>query len=162
MVFGRNMIPVEQVDRHAPRESDAWYLAMMAAAFPGSWLPFGQEQVIRCASPHFRLVSGESGRLDYIETIRQWDMRTGAWHPRLALMKLRLIPKWLTSKDFRFAFTAGESSNQSVRARADRPLPTRVRESVIVVANHHLTTAFLRTRACPRVGWRRWRARVGQ
>jgi cyclopropane-fatty-acyl-phospholipid synthase len=36
MVFGRNMIPVEQVDRHAPRESDAWYLAMMAAAFPGS------------------------------------------------------------------------------------------------------------------------------
>jgi cyclopropane-fatty-acyl-phospholipid synthase len=112
MVFGRNMIPVEQVDRHAPRDSDAWYLAMMAAAFPGSWLPFGQEQVIRCASPHFRLVSGESGRLDYIETIRQWDMRTGAWNPRLALMKLRLIPKWLTSKDFRFAFTAGESSNR--------------------------------------------------
>src|SRR5207253_2933766 len=29
MVFGRNMIPVEQIDRHAPRESDAWYLAMM-------------------------------------------------------------------------------------------------------------------------------------
>jgi cyclopropane-fatty-acyl-phospholipid synthase len=111
MVFGRNMIPVEQVDRHAPRESDAWYLAMMAAAFPGSWLPFGREQVVRCAAPHFRLVSSESGRLDYIETIRQWDKRTEAWNPRMALLKLRLIPKWLTSNDFRFAFTSGASSN---------------------------------------------------
>jgi cyclopropane-fatty-acyl-phospholipid synthase len=105
------MIPVEQVDRHAPRESDAWYLAMMAAAFPGSWLPFGPEQVVRCAEPSFRLVSSVSGRLDYIETIKQWDKRTEAWNPRMALLKLRLIPKWLTSPDFRFAFTAGASSN---------------------------------------------------
>src|SRR5436305_556973 len=29
MVFGRNMIPIEQVDRSAPRAYDAWYLAMM-------------------------------------------------------------------------------------------------------------------------------------
>jgi cyclopropane-fatty-acyl-phospholipid synthase len=112
MVFGKNMIPVEEVDRHAPRESDAWYLAMMAAAFPGSWLPFGQEQVVRCAEPHFRLVSSQSGRLDYIETIHQWDKRTEAWNPRMALLKLRLLPKWLTSSDFRFAFTTrGASSN---------------------------------------------------
>jgi cyclopropane-fatty-acyl-phospholipid synthase len=114
MVFGRNMIPVEQVDRHAPRDSDAWYLAMMRAAFPGSWLPFGQEQVIRCAEPSFRLVSSVSGRLDYIETIRQWDKRTEAWTPRMALMKLRLIPKWLTSADFRFAFTSGGASSNMV------------------------------------------------
>jgi cyclopropane-fatty-acyl-phospholipid synthase len=111
MVFGRNMIDPARVDRHAPRDSDEWYLAMMAAAFPGSWLPFGQEQVIRCAEPHFRLVSSVSGRLDYIETIRQWDKRTEAWNPRMALLKLRLIPRWLTSSDFRFAFTSGASSN---------------------------------------------------
>jgi cyclopropane-fatty-acyl-phospholipid synthase len=117
MVFGRNMIPVEQVDRHASRDSDAWYLAMMAAAFPGSWLPFGQEQVIRSAEPHFRLVSSVSGRLDYIETIRQWDKRTEAWNPRMALLKLRLLPKWLTSSDFRFAFTSGASSNLVCFAR---------------------------------------------
>jgi cyclopropane-fatty-acyl-phospholipid synthase len=113
MVFGRNMIPVDQVDRHAPRESDAWYLAMMSAAFPGSFLPFGRDQVVRCAEPHFRLVSSQSGRLDYIETIRQWDKRTGAWNPRMALLKLRLLPKWLTSADFRFAFTSGVSSNSA-------------------------------------------------
>ena len=113
MVFGRNMIPVDQIDRSAPRESDAWYLAMMKAAFPGSFLPFGQEQVVRCAAPHFRLVSSQSGRLDYIETIRQWDERTEAWNPRMALLKLRLLPKWLTSSDFRFAFTSGVSSNSA-------------------------------------------------
>jgi cyclopropane-fatty-acyl-phospholipid synthase len=113
MVFGRNMIPVEEADRHAPRESDAWYLAMMGAAFPGSFLPFGKEQIVRCATPYFRLVSAESGRLDYIETIRQWDMRTGSWNPRMALLKLRLLPRWLTSSDFRFAFTSGASSNKT-------------------------------------------------
>jgi cyclopropane-fatty-acyl-phospholipid synthase len=111
MVFGKNMIPVEEVSRDAPRDSDAWYLAMMQAAFPGSFLPFGKEQVVRCAEPHFRLVSAVSGRLDYIETIRQWDMRTEAWNPRMALLKLRLIPRWLTDSNFRFAFTSGESSN---------------------------------------------------
>ena len=113
MVFGRNMIDVDKVDRHAPRESDAWYLAMMRAAFPGSFLPFGKEQVIRCADPYFRLVSAESGRLDYIETIRQWDMRTEAWNPKMALLKLRLLPRWLTSPDFRFAYTSGASSNSA-------------------------------------------------
>lgn len=111
MVFGRNMIPVEAVDRHAARDSDAWYLAMMGAAFPGSFLPFGQEQIIRCAASHFRLVSSVSGRLDYIETIRQWDRRTRSWSPRMALLKLRLLPRWLTDPDFRFAYTSGASSN---------------------------------------------------
>ena len=113
MVFGRNMIPVEEVDRHAPRGSDAWYLAMMQTAFPGSFLPFGQEQVIACAEPDFRLVSSVSGRLDYIETIRQWDMRTESWNPRMALLKLRLLPRWLTDSNFRFAFTSGDSSNSA-------------------------------------------------
>ncbi|HWF49438.1 MAG TPA: class I SAM-dependent methyltransferase [Solirubrobacteraceae bacterium] len=112
MVFGRNMISVDEVDRHAPRESDAWYLAMMQAAFPGSFLPFGQEQVIRCAEPHFRLVSSISGRIDYIETIHQWDLRTEAWNPRMALLKLRLLPRWLTDPEFRFAYTSGASSNK--------------------------------------------------
>ncbi len=113
MVFGRNMIDVDKVDRQAPRESDAWYLAMMGAAFPGSFLPFGREQVTRCADPYFRLVSAQSGRLDYIETIRQWDMRTESWNPRMAMLKLRLVPRWLTSSDFRFAFTSGVSSNSA-------------------------------------------------
>lgn len=117
MVFGRNMIDPEEVDIDAlravpPRDSDAWYIALLGRQFPGSWLPFGQEQVIRCAEPHFRLVSSVSGRLDYIETIGRWNARIGARSVRKTLLKLRLLPRWLTSADFRMAFTSGVSANK--------------------------------------------------
>jgi cyclopropane-fatty-acyl-phospholipid synthase len=68
--------------------------------------------VVRCAEPHFRLVSGVSGRLDYIETIRQWNERIGARSLRKTLLKLQLLPHWLTSNDFRLAFTSGVSVNK--------------------------------------------------
>jgi cyclopropane-fatty-acyl-phospholipid synthase len=111
MVFGRNMIPLEEVDIEAPRDSDAWYVALMERQFPGSLLPFGKEQIVRAAEPRFRLVSSVSGRLDYIETIRQWRARFAAPSFRKTLLKLRLVPRWLTSEDFRLAFTSGVSAN---------------------------------------------------
>jgi cyclopropane-fatty-acyl-phospholipid synthase len=114
MVFGRNMIALEQLDRvdtSAPRGSDAWYLALMGRQFPGSFLPLGSDQVVRCAEPHFRLCSRVSGRLDYIETIRQWRRRFAEPGLRKTLVKLRLLPRWLTSADFRLAFTSGVSAN---------------------------------------------------
>jgi cyclopropane-fatty-acyl-phospholipid synthase len=86
-------------------------LALLGRQFPGSWLPFGEEQVIACARPYFRLVSAVDGRLDYIETIRQWNARIGAPSLRKTLLKLRLLPRWLTSADFRLAFTSGVSAN---------------------------------------------------
>src|SRR6202042_2490400 len=117
MVFGRNMIPASQIDLEAlrkipPRDSDEWYIALLGRQFPGSWLPFGAEQVTRCADPHFRLVSRISGRLDYIETINRWNARIEAPSFRKRLLKLRLLPRWLTSADFRLAFTSGVSANQ--------------------------------------------------
>ena len=111
MVFGPNMIDPDEPDIDAPRDSDAWYLALMGRQFPGSWLPFGKEQVVASAAPSLELVSAESGRLDYIETIRQWRMRFGEPSLRKYLMKARLIPRWLTSADFRLAFTSGVSAN---------------------------------------------------
>jgi cyclopropane-fatty-acyl-phospholipid synthase len=114
MVFGRNIIALDGIDINAPRDSDAYYLALMGCQFPGSFLPFGQEQIIRSARPHFRLVSSTSGRLDYIETIHQWRTRFAAPSPRKTLLKLQLLPRWLTSTDFRLAFTSGVSAN-SVR-----------------------------------------------
>ena len=117
MVFGRNMIPAYRMDidtlrARPPRDSDEWYISLLGRQFPGSWLPFGKEQVVRCAEPHFRLVSSSSGRLDYIETIRQWNARIGAPSLRKTLLKLQLLPRWLTSADFRLAFTSGVSANQ--------------------------------------------------
>jgi cyclopropane-fatty-acyl-phospholipid synthase len=111
MVFGRNMIPAQLVDIHAPRHSDAWYLALMGRQFPGSWLPDGPEQIVRTAAPHFRLVASTSGRLDYIETIRQWRERFAARSVKKTLLKLQLLPRWLTSPHFRLAFTSGVSAN---------------------------------------------------
>jgi cyclopropane-fatty-acyl-phospholipid synthase len=111
MVFGRRMIDPGEASLDAPRHSDAWYLALMQHQFPGSFLPFGLEQVERAAAPRFRLVSAESGRLDYIETIRQWRMRFAVPSTRKRLLKLRLVPRWLTSRDFRLAFTSGVSAN---------------------------------------------------
>jgi cyclopropane-fatty-acyl-phospholipid synthase len=111
MVYGRNMIPLEQVDIDAPRDSDAWYLALMAHQFPGSFLPYGQEQVIESAAPRFRLVESSSGRLDYLETIRQWRKRFGEPSFKKTLLKAELVPRWLTSSDFRLAFTSGVSAN---------------------------------------------------
>jgi cyclopropane-fatty-acyl-phospholipid synthase len=118
MVYGRNMLAAEAIDLDAllhavpPRDSDEWYLALLSRQFPGSWLPFGEEQVVRTAEPHFRLVASTSGRLDYIETINQWNRRIGAPSFRKTLLKLQLLPRWLTSADFRLGFTSGVAANQ--------------------------------------------------
>jgi cyclopropane-fatty-acyl-phospholipid synthase len=111
MVWGGNMIPVDEIDIDAPRDSDAWYLALMGYQFPGSFLPFGHEQIVRCAEPRFKLVAATSGRLDYIETIKQWRARFAQPSFRKTLMKARLVPRYLTSRDFRLAFTSGVSAN---------------------------------------------------
>jgi cyclopropane-fatty-acyl-phospholipid synthase len=112
MVFGRNMIPLEEVDIHAPRDSDAWYLALLGRQFPGSWLPLDKDQVVRCAEDRFELRSASNGRLDYIQTITEWGRRTGARSARKTLLKLQLVPRWLVSADFRLAFTSGVSANK--------------------------------------------------
>jgi cyclopropane-fatty-acyl-phospholipid synthase len=117
MVWGRNMIPAAELNLEVlrgvpPRGSDEWYIALLGRQFPGSWLPFGPEQVVACAEPHFGLVSSVSGRLDYIETINRWNARIGAWSFGKMLLKLQLLPRWLTSADFRMAFTSGVSTNQ--------------------------------------------------
>ena len=111
MVFGPSMIALDRIDINAPRNSDAYYLALMGRQFPGSFLPYGLEQIADSARPHFRLVSSTSGRRDYIETIHQWRTRFAAASPSKTLLKLQLLPRWLTSADFRLAFTSGVSAN---------------------------------------------------
>jgi cyclopropane-fatty-acyl-phospholipid synthase len=112
MVFGQNMIPLDLIDIDAPRDSDAWYLALLGRQFPGSWLPLGEEQLVRCAAPSFRLLTSTNGRLDYIETLTQWSRLTGARSLGKTLLKLALVPRWLTSRDFRLAFTSGVGANK--------------------------------------------------
>ena len=101
MVFSKNMLPLEQIDINAPKESDAYMLALMVKEFPGSWLPYGYEHVVRCAAPYFKLVSQSSGRLDYIETINRWRKGFRKFNLKKYFLYASLIPKYLTDKEFR-------------------------------------------------------------
>lgn len=111
MVFGRNMVAADVVDVDAPRDSDGFYLGLMSKQFPGSWLPYGAEQIETVAAPWFRLESKSSGRLDYIETIRQWRQRFAIPSLRKQVLKLQLAPRYFMSRDFRLAFASGISAN---------------------------------------------------
>jgi cyclopropane-fatty-acyl-phospholipid synthase len=101
MVFSKNMIEYKDFDVNAEKGSAAHVCALMEKEFPGSWLPYGPEMVIRCAEPHFKLISQSSGRLDYIETIGQWRKRFRKFNLKKYLLYLSLIQKYLTDKEFR-------------------------------------------------------------
>ena len=111
MVFGPNAGDPARATLDADPDSDEYMLALMKHQFPGSFLPFGYEQIEKTAAPHFRLVEKSSGRLDYIETISRWRARFAEPSFRKTMLKARLVPKYLTSKEFRLAFTSGVSSN---------------------------------------------------
>lgn len=101
MVFGKNMLPYEEMDIRANKNSDAYILALMEKQFPGSWLPYGPEMVLRNADPFFKLIDISSGRLDYIETIRQWRKKFRKFHLRKYLHYASLVPDYFTDKEFR-------------------------------------------------------------
>ncbi|MGA2763831.1 MAG: class I SAM-dependent methyltransferase [Spirochaetia bacterium] len=101
MVFGRNMIDYPRIDIHAERGSTPYVLAVMRRQFPGSWLPFGSEQIERNARPWFRTVFKGSGRLDYMETIRQWGTRYRRFSPKKYAFYLSLVPRYLARRDLR-------------------------------------------------------------
>ncbi len=101
MVFSKNMIPFEEIDINAEEGSTAHVMALMIEEFPGSWLPYGPEMVIRNAEPLFKLISQSSGRLDYIETIGQWRKRFRKFNLQKYWLYASLIPKYLTDKEFR-------------------------------------------------------------
>ena len=101
MTFSKNMIDFDELDVNAEKESIAYIMALMVKQFPGSWLPYGPEMVIRNAKPHFKLISQSSGRLDYIETIGQWRKKFRKFNLKKYWLYLSLIPRYITDKEFR-------------------------------------------------------------
>lgn len=101
MTFSKNMVDFKDLDVNAEKGSAAHVCALMVKEFPGSWLPYGPEMVIRNAEPHFKLISQSSGRLDYIETIGQWRKRFRKFNMKKYWLYLSLIPKYLLDKEFR-------------------------------------------------------------
>ncbi len=101
MTFSKNMVDFKDININAEEGSPAHVCALMVKEFPGSWLPYGPEMVIRNAEPLFKLISKSSGRLDYIETIGQWRKKFRAFNLKKYFLYLSLIPKYLTDKEFR-------------------------------------------------------------
>ncbi|MDH5413339.1 MAG: class I SAM-dependent methyltransferase [Flavobacteriaceae bacterium] len=92
MVFGKNMIDFKDIDVNAENGSVAHVMALMIKEFPGSWLPYGPEMVIKNANPYFKLISQSSGRLDYIETIAQWRKKFRNFNLKKYWLYLSLVP----------------------------------------------------------------------
>jgi cyclopropane-fatty-acyl-phospholipid synthase len=101
MVFSKNMPDFNDIRIDAPKGSPSHVLALMIKQFPGSWLPYGPEMVIRNAEPKFKLISKSSGRLDYIETIGQWRKKFRKFSLKKYLLFASLIPEYITNKEFR-------------------------------------------------------------
>lgn len=101
MVFEQGMIPVDACDINAPKDSNEYLMALIMNEFPGSWLPYGKEQIIKNAAPYFNLVTEHSGKLDYIETIKVWRKRLKSFGLKKYLAYLSLLPRYLTDASMR-------------------------------------------------------------
>lgn len=101
MTFSKNMIDFKDLDVNAEKGSTAHIMALMVKQFPGSWLPYGPEMVIRNAEPYFKLISQSSGRLDYIETIAIWRKKFRKFNLKKYLLYMSLIPRYIMDAEFR-------------------------------------------------------------
>ncbi len=101
MVFGKNMIPFDQIDINAPKGSDAYVFALLLKHNPDSWIPYGHEHISRVAAPYFDTVFYSDGREDYIKTNREWTKLFYKFSFKKYLWFASLIPKLFTDKEFR-------------------------------------------------------------
>src|SRR5262245_38301552 len=99
MMWGRNAPEYKDISVKAPKWSDGHIVAVLAKFYPGSWLPFGEDHIIRCASPYFKVVSLNNGRLDYLETMRQWSRVWKFSFPKL-IVALKMMANLFTDRDF--------------------------------------------------------------
>ncbi|TSA38739.1 MAG: methyltransferase domain-containing protein [Porphyromonadaceae bacterium] len=106
MVFGPNMVKFEDIQFN---KTNIWekeftneeLIDILCQIFSGSWLPYGKEGIINPSVKHFKVISIDSGRLDYIETIERWSLAIKKFNLKKYLFFASLLPKYLTSKPFR-------------------------------------------------------------
>lgn len=100
-MWGCNFARVGDLDVGAPRGSDERLLAVLTRFWPGTWLPYGEEQLLSASAPYFRPVAMSNGRLDYIKTMDEWAaVKAFGWGKLLAMA--RLLTMAVTDSDFRY------------------------------------------------------------
>ena len=103
---GERMLGFDQISLDAPKNSDAYLVALMTKLYPESWLPASQDQVVEAARG-FRLVRSTSRRRDWIRTIEAWKEPKRRWSAARAWHTLMLAPKFVTDRDFRYQVECG-------------------------------------------------------
>jgi cyclopropane-fatty-acyl-phospholipid synthase len=101
MTFEKNMMPFDQIDINAPKDSDSYIMALLLKHNPDSWIPYGYEHVVRTASEYFKNTYYSDGRLDYVKTNREWTKRFYKFSLKKYLWFASLVPKLFTDKEFR-------------------------------------------------------------
>ncbi len=101
MTFEKNMIPFEDIDINAPKDSDSYVFALLLKHNPDSWIAYGQEHIVRTAEPYFKKVFYSDGRLDYVKTNREWTKLFYKFSWKKYLWFASLIPKLIFDKEFR-------------------------------------------------------------
>lgn len=89
MTWGNESPDPKKSTLDAPRDSAEAILARMEYLYPGSWLPDGLEQIVKCAKPYFDFEMHNNGRQDYLATLRAWTASTRN------LLRLSAIPRAL-------------------------------------------------------------------
>ena len=106
MMWGDKHIEPKDLDVNAKKLSDEWVIGHLSKFYPGSWLPYGLEQIERCAKPYFKLVSENNGRLDYIQTMDEWGNSMNKFSFRKLFLKLKLMFRYMFDKEFRYQITS--------------------------------------------------------
>lgn len=101
MIWGRNAPPPGAISLKAKKGSNEYVVAVLKKFYPGSWLPSGLDQIVSCAESYLRLISAKNGRLDYIETMKQWG-RTWRFSPQKLLPGIKSLRYFLLDPDFRY------------------------------------------------------------
>ncbi|MFN3998740.1 SAM-dependent methyltransferase [Algoriphagus sp.] len=101
MTFEKNMMPFDQIDINAPKDSNSYFMALLLKHNPDSWIPYGYEHVVRTASTYFKNTYYSDGRLDYVNTNREWTKRFYKFSLKKYLWFASLVPKLFTDKEFR-------------------------------------------------------------
>jgi cyclopropane-fatty-acyl-phospholipid synthase len=101
MTWGKNAPRPQDISLKAKKDSNEYVVAVLEKFYPGSWLPSGEEQIVGCARPYFKLISIKNGRLDYIETMKQWSRVWRFSFPKLAVVP-RTIRYFFIDTDFRY------------------------------------------------------------
>ncbi len=106
MAWGKRVPEPEEMDVTAPKLSDSWVLGHLSKYYPGSWLSNGKEHIEKCAAPYFTLVYAGDGRLDYVQTLKEWGNKVAGFSLEKLKYTIKILPRYLTDQDFRYQITS--------------------------------------------------------